>query len=139
MYALVVGKKGPKLKVAESTEMDAIRAKHPAARPAPGGNGMFGPGKTSGSLEIYGISMQTLALLLSERSGRPVVDKTGLTSKYDVSLDLGQQEAPAVGGGDDPGSSIFSVVQEQLGLKLEPQKEQVESLVIDHVERPTAN
>ncbi len=131
VYALVVGKNGAKLKTAEAVEMDSIRAKHPNALPAPGGGGMFAKGRTSGSLELYGVPMSTLALLLSERSGRPVVDRTGLSGRYDVSLDWGK--------GGDEGPSIFSVVQEQLGLKLEPSKGPVEVLVVDHVERPSEN
>jgi uncharacterized protein (TIGR03435 family) len=67
------------------------------------------------------------------------VDKTGLTGKYDMHLDMGQPGPPAADGSADPRASIFSVVQEQLGLKLESQKDQVETLVIDHVERPTEN
>jgi uncharacterized protein (TIGR03435 family) len=138
VYALVVGKKESKLKAAESADVEAIRAKYPNAVPVPGGGGgMFSPGQTRGSVELYGAPLSTLALLLSKSAGRPVVDKTGLTGKYDMSVDLLQQAAPGVEG--DAGPSIFTVVQEQFGLKLESQSDPVEVLVIDHVERPTAN
>jgi bla regulator protein blaR1 len=75
-------------------------------------------------------------------AGRPVQDNTGLTGKYDITLvkaapleASGQQEGVSAA---DPGPSVFSVVQE-LGLKLGRAKGQVETLVIDHVERPSEN
>jgi uncharacterized protein (TIGR03435 family) len=76
-----------------------------------------------------------LAQILARPLGYPVVDKTGIEGAYDIKLDF----APA----NDPNSarpSIFTAVQEQLGLKLESQKVPVELLVIDHVEMiPTEN
>jgi uncharacterized protein (TIGR03435 family) len=139
VYALVVGKKGSKLKAAESTDVEAIRGKHPNAVPVPGGGGMFSPGQARGSVELYAAPLSTLALLLSKTAGRTVVDKTGLTGKYDMSVDLLQQGTSAPGAEGDAGPSIFTVVQEQLGLRLEPAKDSVEILVVDHVERPTEN
>jgi uncharacterized protein (TIGR03435 family) len=65
--------------------------------------------------------------------GRPVFDRTGLTGAYDIDL----QWTPDGGDGDAP--SIFTALQEQLGLKLTPEKDQVEVLVIDKVERPALN
>ena len=137
IYALVVGKNGPKLKASEPDAVEAIWAKHPDAVKIPGGSGFFFRGQ--GSIDIYGATTGTLTLLLSGPAGRPIVDKTGLTGKYDMHLDMGQPGPPAADGSADPGASIFSAVQEQLGLKLESQKDQVETLVIDHVERPTEN
>lgn len=137
IYALVVGKKEPKLKTSEPDEVEAIRAKHPEATAIPGGSGFFFRGQ--GSIDMYGVTMGTLTLLLSGPAGRPVVDKTGLTGKYDMHLEMGQPGPPASDGSADPGASVFSAVQEQLGLKLESQKDQVENLVIDHIERPSPN
>ena len=137
VFALVVGKNGPKLKASEPDEVEAIRARHPDMVTVPGGSGFFVRGQ--GSLDIYGATMGTLTLLLSGPSGRPIVDKTGLTGKYDMHLNMGLPGLPAPDGSADPAASIFSVVQEQLGLKLESQKDQVEILVIDHVVRPTKN
>jgi uncharacterized protein (TIGR03435 family) len=81
--------------------------------------------------------------------GRPVIDKTGLTGFYDIKLqwtpELGQgQVAP---GGPEPapappdisGPSIFTAIQEQLGLRLESSKGPVEVLVIDSVQKPAEN
>jgi uncharacterized protein (TIGR03435 family) len=139
VYALVVAKNGPKLKAPEPNEVESIRAKHPEAVAVPGGSGIFVRGQTNGHLDIYGATTGTLALLLSGPAGRPVVDKTGLTGTYDMHLDMGQAGLSAAEGSADSGPSVFSAVQEQLGLKLEPRKDQVENLVIDYIERPSAN
>jgi len=85
--------------------------------------------------------------------GRTVIDKTGLTGKYDFELkwtpDPGQPTAQPFGPPppgvelppppDPNGPSIFTALQEQLGLRLESQKAPVETLVIDRVERPSEN
>ena len=70
-----------------------------------------------------------------EVGNRPVVDKTGLKSTYDFVLN-GVSMQPTT---DESVTSIFTALQEQLGLKLEPQKAPVEVLVIDHVENPSPN
>jgi len=71
---------------------------------------------------------------------RPVLDKTGLTGTYDLKLTY-TPDIPSNRKGDpDPNDiSIFTAVQEQLGLKLEPTKARVEILVVDRVEKPTEN
>jgi uncharacterized protein (TIGR03435 family) len=76
-----------------------------------------------------------------EAEGRPIVDKTGLTGQYDFTLrwtpvDPGPGAAPT-----DPGEwpSLFTALEEQLGLKLIPAKEQIEVIVIDSVEKPSEN
>lgn len=138
IYALVVAKNGPKLKPAQRSEEEAIRAKNSDAVSVPGGSGVFVRGQTNGHIDIYGATTGTLALLLSGPAGRPVVDKTGLTGLYDMHLDMGQAGL-SPDGSANPGPSVFSSVQEQLGLKLESQKEQVEYLVIDHIEPPSPN
>jgi uncharacterized protein (TIGR03435 family) len=137
VYALVVGKGGPKFQKAKSVESAAILAKHPNVGAIPGG-GMFAPG-AGGSMELYGVQMATLAVVLSNKTGRPVVDKTGLTGAYDIKLEMAQPGPSAEDGTQDPVPSIFTMVQEQLGLRLESVKGSVETLVIDHVERPAEN
>jgi uncharacterized protein (TIGR03435 family) len=67
---------------------------------------------------------------------RPLVDQTGLTGKYDFEFRLMSGVDGTTGLA---GESIFTALEEQLGLKLEPKKAQVEIHVIDHVERPTEN
>jgi uncharacterized protein (TIGR03435 family) len=73
------------------------------------------------------VPIATLARILSEQLGRPVLDKTGLTNHYDVTL---QWEANS----ESSARAISAALQEQLGLKLEPQQISKEFLVIDHVE-----
>jgi uncharacterized protein (TIGR03435 family) len=83
--------------------------------------------------EVNG-NMDNVAMALSEQAGRPVIDKTGLSDAVDFVLEWSPEE-----GADTTRPSIFTAVQEQLGLKLEPRRMPVEVLVIDHVERPTEN
>ena len=126
VYALVAGKGGIKFQQA---------------------NGNFG-GLRIGKSQFTGsgASVEMLATALANQLGRPVVDRTGLKSQFDFKLewtpDAVQASPPGV---DTPspaspgGPSIFTAIQEQLGLKLESSKGPVEMLVIDHVERPSEN
>jgi uncharacterized protein (TIGR03435 family) len=88
-------------------------------------------------------SDHTVALLaeqLSRTLGRVVVDKTGLDGRYELSLKWTPDDAPASAGtAADAGPSIFTAIQEQLGLKLESQRGPVPILVIDHLDLPTQN
>jgi uncharacterized protein (TIGR03435 family) len=114
VYALVVAKNGPKIR--EST----------AARPGMAG----GPGQ----LDAQKISLQVFTQTLGRQLDHPVLDQTGLTGRYDFKLNWSPDESDATGG-----PSIFTAVQEQLGLKLETQTGPVEVLVIDHAEKPSDN
>ncbi len=71
--------------------------------------------------------------------GRPVVDRTGLEGPYDFVLDFTPDPRPAYATEDSGGPTFQQALQQQLGLKLEPQKAAVEFLVLDHVEHPTEN
>jgi uncharacterized protein (TIGR03435 family) len=89
--------------------------------------------------------MENLAQFLSGLQSRVVHDKTGLKGEYDMELSWTPDQLPT-GPGDpdtvrpDPnGPSIFTALQEQLGLRLEPSKDQVEILVIDSAEKPAEN
>jgi uncharacterized protein (TIGR03435 family) len=139
VYTLVLMKGGPKMK---QTDPDTP---HPTGIAMPGGTVMV-PDQNGQLLNFYGASMSSLALVLSNFSGRPVIDQTGLTARYDFSLDrsavmamqmerAGVPQPPA----GDSGLSIFTAVQEQLGLKMVSGKSTVETLVLDHIEKPTAN
>jgi uncharacterized protein (TIGR03435 family) len=146
VYSMVVGKNGPKFKETDPT------VDHPGGMKLPWG-GVVVPG--NGTINMYGVSMASVATLLGSMAnlGRPVQDKTGLTGRYDIVMKQPQGGGMAGGPGDagggggaiagpaveDPGSSMMSVFQDQLGLKLEPEKSNVETLVIDHMERPSAN
>jgi uncharacterized protein (TIGR03435 family) len=67
--------------------------------------------------------------------GRVVVNKTGLDGGYDFTLDY----APDGADPSDTRPSIFTALEEQLGLKLEPARGPVDVIVVDHIERPTEN
>ncbi|HWE51975.1 MAG TPA: TIGR03435 family protein [Bryobacteraceae bacterium] len=85
------------------------------------------------------VSMESLADFLMSEAGRPVLNKTGLTDPYRISLDWAADTAPA---GNDGSAlpSLFTALQEQLGLKLAPARSPVEVLVVDRIERtPTEN
>ena len=121
----------------------------PAAPVTPGGpppcRQMVGPANITAS----GMTMAQLATTLSMRVGRTVVDRTGLTGSFDLDLSWTPDQMPQMPPGalppgapplppiDPNGPSLFTAVQEQLGLKLESTKGPVEVLVIDSVEHPT--
>jgi hypothetical protein len=95
-------------------------------------------------LPLPGSHMAELAASLSMALRRDVIDRTGLGGEFDIRLNWAI-EAPATPGAtpdlspDAPGSSLFTSLREQLGLKLESAKGPVEVLVIDHAEKPDAN
>jgi uncharacterized protein (TIGR03435 family) len=98
----------------------------------------------SGRMEVEGSnSVPLLAEELSKVVGRDVIDKTGLSGRYDLKLkwtpDDAAQPQLLNGAPVEGGPSIFTALEEQLGLKLEPTKGPVQVLVIDHVEMPSAN
>jgi uncharacterized protein (TIGR03435 family) len=87
----------------------------------------------AGHIDASTMSMQVLATLLSRFEHQTVIDGTGLTSQYKFKLDWAPEDDPA-------GPSLFTAVQEQLGLKLESRKDPVDVLVVDHAEQtPTDN
>lgn len=169
MYDLVVAKGGPKLQES-AAQPDAPADQRPMAPPgpprtdkdgfptmAPRGRGAMiaingGGARMQGQQE----TMDDLAARLSTMVARPVKNETGLTGKYDFTLsfapDLSNMPGmmmmgPPPGGGDGPmsapqdnGPTIFTALQEQLGLKLEPKKGPVDTLIVDHIEKtPTEN
>jgi uncharacterized protein (TIGR03435 family) len=100
----------------------------------------------AGRLVLTGTSTQQFTAMLSAMLSRTVVNKTGLTGRYDIDLTFSpEQPNPAGANIPDPAAdpnapSIYTAVREQLGLKLESQRGQEEVLVIDHVERqPSEN
>ena len=128
---LIIGKKGPNFKETNFAEL------HPGTRPMPGGSGTLSREQADDQMTIhyFGISMAQLGIWVLG-TGRPIVDKTGLMERYDVTI---QRPVPQQANSEpDAGLSAASVAN-QLGLKLEPAKGQVEILVIDHVERPSSN
>jgi hypothetical protein len=83
-------------------------------------------------------TMAQLTSSLAEAMQAPVLDQTGLVGKYDFSLDLTPYR-PVTGERPDIGVMMATAVREQLGLKLEPRRAPADVLVIDHLEKPTAN
>jgi uncharacterized protein (TIGR03435 family) len=82
------------------------------------------------------------AVRLTALRGQPVVDKTGLTGSYRVSLNFNRMATlmpPSATPPPNDAPSLFTAIQEQLGLKLQPSRIVRDTLVIDHVERPTPN
>jgi uncharacterized protein (TIGR03435 family) len=127
VYELVVAKGGPKFK---ETKEDADTNKYFGIRAAP---------QRTRQLAGKDATMDGLAVLLSSEVSHVVVDKTGLAGKYDLNAEW-VQDAGAAQSADEPsGLTIFTALEEQLGLKLQAAKGPVRVLVIDHVEKPSEN
>jgi len=148
IYAMIIAKHGLKMREAKPGDT------YP--------NGVQMPGGGAGVLWLefnqltgQAIPMTDLSRVLSRQLGRTVIDKTGLSGKYDFTLKWATDDqsaaVPNAPQGDQQGStsgpvteesaapSIFTAVQEQLGLKLESQMGPVQVLVIDHIEEPAGN
>jgi uncharacterized protein (TIGR03435 family) len=131
IYTLVIAKSGSKLQ-----------------ETAPGNESQFSGG--SGELKGHGIPMSLLVRFLSQRLGRPIVDETGLKGNYDFELKWTPNlDSPEVMQGPSPGAesappdssgpSIFTAIQEQLGLKLKAMNGPAEALKIVRIEKPSEN
>ena len=116
VYVLTVAKNGPKMPESEKHEITNLRM----SRTQVANDG--------------GAPMSWLATSLESRAGRKVIDETGLSGFYRFDLHWAPDNLP-----DAVGPSLFTAVQEQLGLKLETKRRQVEVIVVDRVERPTEN
>jgi uncharacterized protein (TIGR03435 family) len=123
VYELIVAKNGPKIKE--------------AAPDATGGYVSRGFNTGQMRMEASKGTMEQLARQLSVTAGRPVIDKTGLTGYYAYTLDWASAIQPPQPDSDSP--SMFTAVQEQLGLKLESAKDPIEMLIIDRAEKPSEN
>jgi len=160
IYKLVVAKNGPKLKES-SAAPESIQEPLPPGQVKrdaegypvlPAGRSVMamapGRARVQGARETMAQLANRLSLFLS----RPVTDATGLSGKYDYVLSFAPEMGRGLGLGlppaggpppassEDSGPTIFAALQEQLGLKLEPNKGPVDLLVIDHVEKvPTEN
>jgi uncharacterized protein (TIGR03435 family) len=121
IYALVVAKGGSKL---SASKFDGRLIHH-------GGD----------YLNAQGITLPVIAQELARDAGRVVVDKTGIPGRFDIDLRWQPDDAPPalLNGQETTLPSLFTALQEQLGLQLESRKGPVEVLVIDDVHQPTAN
>ena len=138
-YDLVVAKKGPKMQLARGGPPSAEEQKWWGDRPIPP---LYQRGGSDVGFEFvaHGCSMSDLAETLAGQFGRPVVDRTGLTAKYDFTLHY-QDARLSDRSADDqnPTPPLDMAIQDQLGLKLEPAKGPIKLLVIDHIEKPSEN
>ena len=134
VYALVVeteGKLGAKLNV-HAGGCDRARSGPPPVAPAANCGTRANMTPAAAKITGSGITMETFARNLAGGTGRNVIDRTGLTGSYDLELEFTPDQSP-----DNTGPSLFTAIQEQLGLKLESQRAPVEVLVIDKLEKPT--
>jgi uncharacterized protein (TIGR03435 family) len=130
IYNLVVAKGGVKMQVVPPPPEGETPVTPPPANVQAHGS--------QHGLEFVGSNapIRAIAGALSSMVEEPVVDKTGLTGTYNYTLQFGREWSES-----DPDSwpSIFTAVQDQLGLKLEAVHESVPNLVIDHITKPTEN
>ena len=149
-YVLTVARGGSKLTPAKDGGCIAERdPSKPIPPPAPGtgasrlcGNNNMTSRISPPNMTWTGvrIDMARVTGSLANYFRRPVVDRTGLTGFFDVQIDLPPlQPATSPDGGPDSGVSVFTVLQEQLGLRVEEGRGPVEVLVVDRLERPTEN
>ena len=118
-YALIIAKGGPKLQPNKGAPF----------------HGMIG----NSEIRFWNESIRSFALIFETPVERPIVDRTGLEGTYDFDLNFAPEDTPS-NPADSKLPDIFTALQEQLGLKLVPQKVPVEYLVIDHVDKiPTDN
>jgi uncharacterized protein (TIGR03435 family) len=157
VYALVVakpGKLGPQLiphsadaKCTESVPGKGL-AQPSAGEAMPSYCGGFFMNPRPGDLRATGngITFESLSSFLAQSVDRKIVDRTGLNGTFDLALEFVPEQGP--GSRPDPTDtpsetseipSIFTALQEQLGLKLESTRGPVDVLVIDHIEQPTPN
>ncbi len=137
VYDLVVDRRGLKMKPSADQSPWAADFPNgsPDGRPTTGASPrVIAPSRFQGEA----IPMPLFITLLSDTLGRPVINNTGQTGRFDIDLHYapGSGQSPTDA---DSAASVFTAVQEQLGLHLEPAKGPVEVLVIDHIERPSAN
>jgi bla regulator protein blaR1 len=143
VYELTIAKDGAKLPAPNDTT--------PAAA-APGSTAPPRPPQMGGGEQVTqdGLRVRNMTLdgMLTAPwfglGGRPILNKTGLTGTYNLTLHDWHPDIPAQGPNGlapppDGQASIFTVLQEQLGLKLTPGKASMEVVVIDHIERPSEN
>jgi len=162
-FALVVGKNGAKLPPSTLppdpeparglTTLTPSAGGTLTASAGPGGPTRMTMGPNGLQLVMLKAKISALADMLTSILGKPVVDRTGLTGDYQITLDIPQSDvanvaralgmggpATTIGAPIDPGGGSMFQAVEQFGLRLDSRKEPIETLVIDHMERlPTAN
>jgi uncharacterized protein (TIGR03435 family) len=130
-YDLVIAKNGPRLKAAQEKSIIAIDG-----RPLRTGGGGVVMGTDGRHLAAKGGTMEQIVKSLIGELRAPVVDRTGLTGTFDFDVRFMPENSPPDA---EPGPSIATAIQEELGLRLEKSKGPVEVVVIEHVEKPSEN
>jgi uncharacterized protein (TIGR03435 family) len=128
VYALMTGKNGSKLKASAADANEA---------------GRIGP-RNGGRNYYVTLTKATVSGLIEILDGsgfldRPVVDRSGITGTFDIELTYTPETRANLAAPDPDDIRIFSALQDQLGLRLEPQKAMIEMMVVDHVEKPSGN
>ena len=138
IYNLVVAKGGPKLGAVGSIQLSEDERKNIGDHPVPA---LYQKNDGQGyDFVAHACPMDQWARMLAAMFGRPVIDKTGLTGKYDFVLKYkGRWDSDRPADDPDPTLPMDQALQQELGLKVEPAKGPGRVLVIDHVETPTAN
>ena len=140
VYNLVVAKGGTKLK---ENEAEPVAAEGLPTRTGKAGSGIMR--LEMGKLTATGVPISNLASFLAQTVHKQVMDKTGLTGKYDITLQWTPDDMPAgaaahaATGIDNNAPSIYTALQEQLGLKLDSVKGPVDTIVVDHIEVASEN
>jgi len=137
-YAIVAAKGGIKMKPSdENSDVKQLGQSGPTNSGVQGAPGIRVRGR--GKIVAVRTTVEQLARYMtfarSDDIDRPVLNKTGLSGEYDFTLEW----TPGIAPDDADSPSLFTAIQEQLGLKLEPQKGPVEVMVIDHAELPSEN
>jgi uncharacterized protein (TIGR03435 family) len=129
-YALVLGKGGAKL------NPSGLKPSAADDKPMMGGRRHESNGQAAETVTARKMEMRDLAFLLVMTTHRPVIDRTGLTGEFNFDLDFAPFDSDAAGS---TAPSLFTAIQEQLGLRLDTTKAPLDGLVIDSIERPSAN
>jgi len=140
VYALTVARNGPKLPAPKEGACATAVPGQPEPTAPPCGRVRISMSPQGVLMEGGSAAMSELTRVLAIPLSRPVVDRTALSDTYDIRLEFtddGPGAPPPPADARNPG--IFTAIQEQLGLKLETAKATVEILVIDRIDRPTAN
>jgi uncharacterized protein (TIGR03435 family) len=143
VYALTVAKGGIRMARMEEGTCTPVDLKRPTT--GSGAANLCGTEtrKKNGQMltvSVHGISLADLADgLLVELAGRTVIDRTGIGGLFDLHIEFSSDQNAPIATDDAAGPSIFTALQEQLGLKLESARGPVKLFVIDRVERPSGN
>ncbi len=124
IYRLVLGKNGPNLQTSADEGIEPRLTHHPRG------------------IEFHNATVWRFAAMLSQYMGRPVLDQTQIQGLYDFNLKIDDLPAPdkhVASDGSWSSPSIFTEIQKQLGLRLDPDKAPVDYLVIDHLKKPSEN